>query len=98
MFAVTTRVMPKILTTKRFFACFGLIIRVYWRRGAGARAKDTAPNPPQVSVDFYYPPSPLIQDGRPRLVYEMRLGNYPPITFTPPTVPGISGAPTIKKF
>jgi hypothetical protein len=34
----------------------------------GADSRD--PKPPQVSVDFFYPPSLLIQHGMPRLVYE----------------------------
>ena len=45
------------------------------------RADFRDPKPPQVSVDFFYPPSLLIQHGRPRLVYEMRVSNYVPLTY-----------------
>ena len=46
--------------------------------GLDAQAEQPDPLPPQVSVDFFYPPSPLIQHGTPRLVYEMRISNYVP--------------------
>jgi hypothetical protein len=45
----------------------------------GAESRD--PKPPQVSVDFFYPPGLLIQHGTPRLVYEMRVSNYVPLTY-----------------
>jgi len=45
--------------------------------GAGADLK-----PPQVTVDFIFPPSPLIQYGAPRLVYEMVITNYLPMGYT----------------
>jgi hypothetical protein len=38
--------------------------------------------PPQVTVNFIFPPSPLIQDGKARLVYEMVITNYVPIAYT----------------
>jgi hypothetical protein len=47
-----------------------------------ASADSPDPKPPQVSVDFLFPPSPLIQAGKPRLVYEMRVTNYAPLTYT----------------
>jgi len=37
--------------------------------------------PPQVGVSFIFPPSPLIQASTPRLVYEMVLTNYVPVTY-----------------
>ncbi len=37
--------------------------------------------PPQVTVDYFFPPSPIIQYGTPRLVYELRLLNYVPATY-----------------
>ena len=36
----------------------------------------TDPRPPQVTVSFIFPPSPLIQHGTARLVYEMVITNY----------------------
>jgi len=39
------------------------------------------PKPPQVSVEFFYSPSPIIQHGTPRLVYEMRISNYVPLSY-----------------
>jgi murein DD-endopeptidase len=48
---------------------------------ANARAQGTDPKPPQVSVDFFDPPSPIIQYGTPRLAYEMRVSNYVPLTY-----------------
>jgi hypothetical protein len=44
-------------------------------------AESRDPKPPQVSVDFFYPPGLLIQHGMPRLVYEMRVSNYVPLTY-----------------
>ena len=44
-------------------------------------AANSDPKPPQLSIDFYYPPSPITQHGTPRLVYEMRLANYVPETY-----------------
>ena len=51
--------------------------------------------PPQVSVDFFYPPTPLIQQGKPRLVYEMRLANYVPIAYDLDSIDVAAGA---KRF
>ena len=48
---------------------------------ASAAADSPDPKPPQVSVDFLFPPSPLIQAGKPRLVYEMCVTNYVPLTY-----------------
>jgi murein DD-endopeptidase len=48
---------------------------------ADVRAQEPDPTPPQVSVDFFYPPSPLIQHGTPRLVYEMRVSNYVALSY-----------------
>jgi hypothetical protein len=38
--------------------------------------------PPQVTIDFIFAPSPLIQDQSARLFYEMVISNYVPITYT----------------
>jgi hypothetical protein len=38
--------------------------------------------PPQVTVNFIFPPSPLIQYGAARLVYEMVITNYVPLAYT----------------
>src|SRR5690242_20954053 len=47
--------------------------------GANSGLQPPDPKPPQVSVGFFFPPSPLIQYGTPRLVYEMRISNYIPL-------------------
>jgi hypothetical protein len=96
MVAATMRLIAKILTTKRFFKCLGLILGVCLMVTAAGRAAEVDPKPPQVSVDFYYPPSPLVQDGTPRLVYELRLSNYPPVTYTPDSIDVVAGAKTFK--
>src|ERR1700682_1678103 len=43
---------------------------------APALAAVIDPKPPQVTVNFIFPPSPLIQHGTARLVYEMVITNY----------------------
>jgi hypothetical protein len=48
---------------------------------SNTRAQQADPKPPQVSVDFFYPPSAIIQHGMPRLVYEMRISNYVPRSY-----------------
>src|SRR3974377_1995756 len=48
---------------------------------ANAWAQAPDPKPPQASVEFFYPPSPIIQHGTPRLVYEMRISNYVPLSY-----------------
>jgi hypothetical protein len=52
------------------------------------------PKPPQLSVDFFYPPSPLIQHGRPRLVYEMRISNYVPLSYVLDSIDVRAGSKT----
>jgi hypothetical protein len=59
----------------------GLLLGLYAATGVPAWAQTPDPKPPQVSVEFFYPPSPLIQYGTPRLVYEMRISNYVPLTY-----------------
>ena len=49
---------------------------------AAAPAVATDPKPPQVTVNFIFPPSPLIQHGTARLVYEMVITNYVPPAYT----------------
>lgn len=48
------------------------------------RAAGDSPDlkPPQVTVNFIFPPSPLMQDGTARLVYEMVITNYVPFAYT----------------
>ena len=46
-----------------------------WTAGADLK-------PPQITVDFVFPPSPLIQYGAARLVYEMVITNYVPVGYT----------------
>ena len=55
--------------------CMAVIFR------ANAWAQEPDPKPPQVSVEFFYPPSLIIQHGMPRLVYEMRISNYVPLSY-----------------
>ncbi len=61
---------------------------------ADARARGLDPKPPQVSVDFFDPPSPIIQYGTPRLVYEMRVSNYVPLTYVLDSVEVEAGSKT----
>ena len=55
-------------------------------------AESRDPKPPQVSVDFFYPPGLLIQHGTPRLVYEMRVSNYVPLTYVLDAIDVIAGS------
>ena len=50
------------------------------------------PKPPQVSVEFFYPPSPIFQHSTPRLVYEMRISNYVPLSYTLDSIDVSAGA------
>jgi len=63
---------------------------------ASAAADPPDPKPPQVSVDFLFPPSPLIQAGKPRLVYEMRVTNYVPLTYTLDAIEVHAGSKTFS--
>jgi hypothetical protein len=47
-----------------------------------ALAADTDTKPPQVTINFIFPPSPLIQYGTARLVYEMVITNYVPRAYS----------------
>ena len=38
--------------------------------------------PPQITVDFVFPPSPLIQYSAARIVYEMVITNYVAVGYT----------------
>jgi hypothetical protein len=51
---------------------------------ASVRASAAGPDlkPPQVTVNFIFPPSPLIQFGAAHLVYEMVITNYVPVAYT----------------
>ena len=49
-----------------------------------------------MSVDFLFPPSPLIQAGKPRLVYEMRVTNYVPLTYTLDAIEVHAGSKTFS--
>ena len=49
---------------------------------ASAPPAMTDPKPPQVTLDFIFPPSPLIQHGTARLVYEMVITNYVSLAYT----------------
>jgi hypothetical protein len=48
----------------------------------GALAEKLDLKPPQVTADFIFPPSPLLQDGKAWLTYEMKLTNYIPPAYT----------------
>jgi hypothetical protein len=63
---------------------------------ASAAADPPDPKPPQVSVDFLFPPSPLIQSGKPRLVYEMRITNYVPLIYTLDAIEVHAGSKTFN--
>ncbi len=63
---------------------------------AASSAQEVDPKPPQVSVDFYYPPGPLIQHGTPRLVYEMLLSEYPPTSYELDSIDVSAGARTFS--
>lgn len=66
----------KYLSLVLLLSCaFALII------ATDVRAASPDPKPPQVSIGFFFPPSPLVQNGTPRLVYEMILSDYPPINY-----------------
>lgn len=45
-------------------------------------ASGTDIKPPAVAVNYLFPPSPIIQYGTPRLVYELLLLNYASATYT----------------
>jgi hypothetical protein len=62
--------------------------------GLDARAEQPDPMPPQVSVDFFYPPSVIIQHTTPRLVYEMRISNYVPRSYVLDSIEVQAGAKT----
>ena len=61
----------------RLIIFLALILFAVKAAGAGSDLK-----PPQVTISFIFPPSPLIQDGIARLVYEMVITNYVPIAYT----------------
>jgi hypothetical protein len=63
---------------------------------ASAASDPLDPKPSQVSVDFLFPPSPLIQSGKPRLVYEMRITNYVPLTYTLDAIEVHAGSKTFN--
>lgn len=44
--------------------------------------QDVDPKPTQVTVEFIYPPSPILQAGSQHLVYELHLTNYSYLTYT----------------
>src|SRR5689334_4742455 len=48
--------------------------------------------PPQVTVNFIFQPSPLIQYGAARLVYEMVITNYVPLAYTLESITVDAGA------
>jgi hypothetical protein len=80
----------KYLPFVLLFSCvFSLII------ATGASAQGPDPKPPQVSVGFFFPPSPLVQNGSPRLVYEMLLSDYPPVNYELDSIDIAAGS---KKF
>jgi hypothetical protein len=70
--------MHAIVMKSRFLSFF-LVLMLFAVRAAGA-GLDL--KPPQVTVTFIFPPSPLIQDGTARLVYEMVVTNYVAIAYT----------------
>ena len=69
---------PPVRHPLRWFTALLCVVLV---SPANAWAQEPDPKPPQVSVEFFYPPSPIIQHGTPRLVYEMRISNYVPLSY-----------------
>jgi hypothetical protein len=62
-----------------------------------ALAQTPDPKPPQLSVSFFDEPSVLMQEGSPRLVYEMLITNYPPSNYVVDSV-DIGGSPAAITF
>src|SRR5271167_4568004 len=50
--------------------------------GATSLAATSDLLPPQVTADYIFPPSPLLQDGKAWLVYEMKITDYIPKAYT----------------
>jgi hypothetical protein len=61
---------------------------------ADAQQRSADPKPPQVSIDFFFPPNLLIQHGAPQLVYEMRISNYVPLTYVLDSIDVRAGSKT----
>ena len=61
---------------------------------AGAWAID--PTPPQLTADYIFSPSVLIQHDSYNLVYEMRLANYAPSASTLESIDAIAGSKTFS--
>jgi hypothetical protein len=77
---------PRRLLSALLCSAFALAV------DAGAQPPD--PKPPQVSIEFFYPPSPIIQHGTPRLVYEMRVSNYVPLAYVLDSIDVSAGSKT----
>ncbi len=63
---------------------------------ASAPSAMTDPKPPQVTLDFIFPPSPLIQHGTARLVYEMVITNYVSLAYTLDSIEVAAGRKTFS--
>ncbi len=74
-------VASKCSRPKYFSRLLGALLWITLALAVDARAQSADAKPPQVSVEFFYPPSPIIQRGTPRLVYEMRISNYVPLAY-----------------
>jgi hypothetical protein len=64
--------------------CFrsGALLALCILVSAGARSQSVDPRPVQVTADFVFPPSPIFQEAKQRLVYELLLTNYGSSAYT----------------
>jgi Peptidase family M23 len=76
------------LTTFTALLCITLVLP------PDIRAQRPDPKPPQVSVEFFFQPSAILQRGRPRLVYEMRISNYVPLSYMLDSIDVAAGSKT----
>jgi hypothetical protein len=79
---------------KYFSPMLGALLVSALALAVDARAQRPDPKPPQVGVEFFYPPSPIIQHGTPRLVYEMRISNYVPLAYVLDSIDVSAGSKT----
>lgn len=79
--------------------CISLALAFIWSTSLTAPALFAGGpdlKPPQVTVDYIFPPSPLIQDRHTRLYYEMVVTNYIPIAYQLEAVHVQAGAKTFS--
>jgi hypothetical protein len=54
----------------------GALVMLWVFAALSAHSQSVDPKPVQVTADFVFPPSPIFQEGKQRLVYELLLTNY----------------------